>query len=258
MSPVKTTVETLPISEITFPKITVCPPRNTFTDLNYDLMAIENVSLNIPIETENVTVEFEYDYLLGFEVPISGGVKTKLEGLREYASEVISDHLYMDDWMLIKEENRFYNWYNGFTKISYPKFLYSNRIEYTIDTSATSGVITTKDFGKKFNSNLLFDYFHKSEYKVNIIAPRNIEKNTKANITFNMKVKRFGINRVSFRIFDSLIVNGNHVKDGKSIKHYYYHLRPGASVSWILKIPQSGLSIEEIGRIKQMPGNKSY
>ena len=42
-SPVKTTVETLPISEITFPKITVCPPRNTFTDLNYDLMLVENV-----------------------------------------------------------------------------------------------------------------------------------------------------------------------------------------------------------------------
>ena len=44
-SPVSTTVETLPISEITFPKITVCPPRNTFTDLNYDLMLVENVSL---------------------------------------------------------------------------------------------------------------------------------------------------------------------------------------------------------------------
>ena len=36
-SPIKTTIETLPISEITFPKVTVCPPKNTFTDLNYDL-----------------------------------------------------------------------------------------------------------------------------------------------------------------------------------------------------------------------------
>ena len=34
-SPVKTTIETHPISEITFPKVTVCPPKNTFTNLNY-------------------------------------------------------------------------------------------------------------------------------------------------------------------------------------------------------------------------------
>ena len=33
-SPVKTTIETLPITEITFPKVTVCPPKNTYTDLN--------------------------------------------------------------------------------------------------------------------------------------------------------------------------------------------------------------------------------
>ena len=71
-SPVKTTVDTLPISEITFPKITVCPPRNTSTDLNYDLMAIENVSLDIV--TENVTaVDYEYDYFL----PNPSSVKTK-------------------------------------------------------------------------------------------------------------------------------------------------------------------------------------
>ena len=31
-SPVKTTIETLPITEITFPKVTVCPPKNTYTD----------------------------------------------------------------------------------------------------------------------------------------------------------------------------------------------------------------------------------
>ena len=28
-SPVKTTIETLPIAEIKFPKVTVCPPKNT-------------------------------------------------------------------------------------------------------------------------------------------------------------------------------------------------------------------------------------
>ena len=46
MSPVTTTVETLPLSRITLPKVTVCPPKNTFTDLNYDLMRAENLALD--------------------------------------------------------------------------------------------------------------------------------------------------------------------------------------------------------------------
>ena len=31
-SPITTTIETQPITKITFPKLTVCPPKNTFTD----------------------------------------------------------------------------------------------------------------------------------------------------------------------------------------------------------------------------------
>ena len=44
-SPIKTTIETLPITKIKFPKVTVCPPKNTYTDLNYDLMMTENTTL---------------------------------------------------------------------------------------------------------------------------------------------------------------------------------------------------------------------
>ena len=53
-SPVKTNMETLPISEIKLPKVTVCPPKNTFTDLNYDLMMTKNMTLTD--EGENKTV----------------------------------------------------------------------------------------------------------------------------------------------------------------------------------------------------------
>ena len=45
-SPVKTTIQTLPIRDITFPMVTVCPPKNTYTNLNYDMIAIKNVSLD--------------------------------------------------------------------------------------------------------------------------------------------------------------------------------------------------------------------
>ena len=52
-SPVKTTIETRPITEITFPRVTVCPPKNTYTDLNYDLMKIGNMTLNIDEKDPN-------------------------------------------------------------------------------------------------------------------------------------------------------------------------------------------------------------
>ena len=51
-SPIKTTTETLPISEIKLPKVTVCPPKNTFTDLNYDLMMTENITLTDEMRDE--------------------------------------------------------------------------------------------------------------------------------------------------------------------------------------------------------------
>ena len=64
-SPVKTTIETLPISEITFPKVTVCPPKNTYTDLNYYLMMTENVTLDSDTRSEltNYAAELLFEQL---------------------------------------------------------------------------------------------------------------------------------------------------------------------------------------------------
>ena len=45
-SPISTSVEVLPITEITFPNVTVCPPRKTFTALNYDLMKVQGVRVD--------------------------------------------------------------------------------------------------------------------------------------------------------------------------------------------------------------------
>ena len=45
-SPISTTIETLPISQITFPNVTVCPPKNLFLNLNYDILQAEKVNLD--------------------------------------------------------------------------------------------------------------------------------------------------------------------------------------------------------------------
>ena len=38
VNPITTTIETLPISKIILPKVTECPPKNTFTKLNHNLI----------------------------------------------------------------------------------------------------------------------------------------------------------------------------------------------------------------------------
>ena len=45
-SPISTTIETLPISKITFPNVTVCPPKQTFLTLNYDIMKSETLKID--------------------------------------------------------------------------------------------------------------------------------------------------------------------------------------------------------------------
>ena len=44
-SPISTTIETLPISKITFPNVTVCPPKESLT-LNFDIMKSEKMDLD--------------------------------------------------------------------------------------------------------------------------------------------------------------------------------------------------------------------
>ena len=87
-SPIKTTVETLPISEVSFPKITVCPPEDTYTNLNYDLQQAENKSIDFNKNSFEMTDEFVQHFL---EIDFKNYSLKQTQGL--------------------KEHNRFRNWY---------------------------------------------------------------------------------------------------------------------------------------------------
>jgi len=90
-SPVKTTIRTHPISEITFPKVTVCPPKNTYTDLNYDLMMTENLTLDNDTRQELAT----------------------------YAKTLLYDNMHeiiIRNMSRIEVNDKYYNWYYGYTK----------------------------------------------------------------------------------------------------------------------------------------------
>ena len=62
-SPISTTIETLPISRIHFPKVIVCPPKSTQTNLNQDLVMSENLTLDKT--TKDELVEYIKETILG-------------------------------------------------------------------------------------------------------------------------------------------------------------------------------------------------
>ena len=126
-SPISTTIETLPISELTYPNITVCPPRNSFLDLNYDILEAEKVKL------DNETRKEMFHHVL----------------------EIIaldSHNEMMNNLSKLEDPDRYHNWYHGYTGVKYPTTSYK-RPYNTLFTSATSGNISTQYFGETFDAD---------------------------------------------------------------------------------------------------------
>ena len=94
-SPITTTIETLPISELEFPNVTVCPPRNSFTNLNLDIVRSSEISLS----------------------------EEQRRALSEQVSEVVltsNMEKKWKDYSECKEKDRYRNQYQGLSKIKLP------------------------------------------------------------------------------------------------------------------------------------------
>ena len=158
-SPVTTTVETFPISDVRFPKVTVCPPKNTYTDINYDLLISENITLTDKMRDE----------------------------MFKYALEIIEETPFSTNlWTKIHESDRSYNWYQGFTQIKPPVLPpWSQTIEYEIYSSATSGVITSQYFGEDFQADLVEK---QTDYWISVNPPTSCIYNE--NVTLHFKTEK--------------------------------------------------------------------
>ena len=171
-SPVKTTIETQPIREITFPKVTVCPPKDTFTDLNYDLKMIEKIIIDNDTRNE----------------------------LANYALELLYDQLYtniMRNLSLLENREKYSNWYYGHEEIKIPYLSSYYGTEYWMKTSSPSGEISTQYYGDKFEANRVQTDFN---YKIDVIPPNKVKNNKNATLHFNiekilMKDLTTGVNR---------------------------------------------------------------
>ena len=189
-SPVKTTIETLPITEISFPKVTVCPPKNTYTNLNYDLMMAENMTLDN--DTRN--------------------------GLINYASELLYDQLHNDTMRNLSklvDTDRYYNWYHGYTKVELPSYGYlCDRDYYKVSTCATSGTISTQYFGEEFDADKVYiDLW----YVIHVYPPASVKM--KSNVTLHIEIENVSLDDLSSGQ-DILQVQKTKVKKSHQIYNY--------------------------------------
>ena len=189
-SPISTTIETLPISQITFPNVTVCPPKNLFLNLNYDIMHVANISID------------------------SNSKKKVLEDILD----VIQNEFYtevMTNLSKIEDPERFHNWYYGYTEIAYPYYsVTGNQLKYEVCTSDVSGNISTQYFGEVFNVDKVERNFDVA-IRVDIPVSVEYDRNTTLMIAIDKKtIKRnIGNDKMSFN-------NGRTIRFDENVSHW--------------------------------------
>ena len=220
-SPITTTIETIPISKIKFPKVSVCPPANTVTNLNYDLMMADNMTLDNNTRKDLIKIVLEHFDNDNFE--------SVLKNLS-----------------LIHEKSRFQNWYNGLSKIIIPRFS-SGKMNTKIETASTSGVIMTRGFGQNFDQKnvnkeqIIKIIFHskakmtkndrilgKVEYeKLNLNSIYSYEKITLDERWFDKKELTFNFSSKS-----NFILYHMHKLVDKDWNYLKMEKMPGFRISW--------------------------
>ena len=202
-NPVKTTIETLPIADITFPTVTVCPPKNTFTNLNYDLMRNENMTIK----------------------------KDTRDELTNIAMELLYEHLYdtiINNLRKIVDDGKYKNWYHGYTKILIPYMSKGNRINYQLRSSALSGNISTQYFGDEFNAENVEKFI---DYQINVYPPYSMRNNP--NVTLHFHIEKVSMKDISIG-YDKLTVKRGEIT-GDIMQMSINYTKLGSSESIIVQ-----------------------
>lgn len=224
-SPVKTTIRTMAIDNLKFPNVTVCPPKNTYTNLNYDLLMTENLTLTD--ETRKI--------------------------LSTYAFELLHDSIYegiLANLSLIEDPDRFYNWYHGFTMMNLPVWMRPQMsLEFPTVTTASSGFISTKHYGDKFNVNLV-----KSPVRIqlDISSPKIARKNP--NFTLYFDIEKNSLQDLADGKETYYLFRYGHLKPEKDVLRLNI-TSPKNSYSFSLDRKVSKLELSSV-KLKAMPGFK--
>ena len=152
--PIITLTETFPINEVTLPNVTVCPPKDKYLNLNFDILKMQKKTIDQKIRIE----------------------------LFEYSIAEIQNYFYnkiINSLEKIQDRDRYYNWYHGYTSISYPYEYYDPdydhhyQLYHIIRTQAPSGNISTQYFGDTFDVNKLENDLY---IRISLEVPESIRK----------------------------------------------------------------------------------
>ena len=165
ISPIATTLETTPIQQVTYPLIYVCPPRNTFTNLNYDLE-------NVPDERLEPNFVNELVRLVDEKIQDAELEKTLVE---------------LDTF---EEKNKFQNWYLGLSELALPRYYYifgylKHTIAYT--TTASSGTVSSPFFRRIFNEKNFYFIVHYNFVFNNLLSLINEDRILNLNLDIDTK-----------------------------------------------------------------------
>ena len=164
-SPIKTTIETVPIAEVRFPKVIVCPPKNTFTDLNDKVLLMKNLTFDDKLR-QNLT-DFIIMLLNDFEF------NETLRNLSQF-----------------HENDRFHNWYHGLTNVWLPNDLnYISKFYFKLQTYAPYGNISSSHFGERFNLKEL-----KTEYTFSVAIYQPDYIRSLDNYSLTLKIHKIPLN----------------------------------------------------------------
>ena len=164
-SPVSPTIETLPITELDFPNVIVCPPRNTFTTLNPDLVMVRNVTLD---EEEKVELK-------------------KLAGDSIYRENYKARFLEFKNF----RQQKYVDWYSGVAKIEFPwkSFDGQNKVTfntYYIHTASLAGQYSSPYFGQTFDENS-FEQTLKGGVEIYLHPSENLESKIVIDIEYDVE-----------------------------------------------------------------------
>ena len=172
-----------------------------------------------------------------------------------YALEVIiEDDFSENNWTKLREEDRFSNWYHGYTWIRSPDY-YRDRLDIDISTSATSGVVTTQHYGEKFKPELVK---RKLYYKVDVYPPESVLYNE--NVTLHFKVEKLSMKGLASSSKDTVRIGSifDHTNLNADEKITIKKFTPpgsalGSSQSILLSRDVSSDDVET-QKLKMMPG----
>ena len=177
-NPVITTTTILPINEAKLPKITVCPPKNTYTNLNYDIQMADDVQL--------VNNETQMKILKHFLMKMH-----EFDFLKTYSR-------------LYEGPEQFMNWFKGinvFDKSNIPQYSESHQ---TFTTYSNNGTIQTPHFREAFNEE---NFIIKSSYFMHFKPPKDVTQNVslflKIEYDINQEFEKIKVNHEELGLFEN-------------------------------------------------------